>query len=526
MSSPFSPSFLKGEARAEQFLPGAFRQGATRLRWLQERRERRPAAGVLKALEDQARLRPGGEAVKKNLAALAEPGTLAVVTGQQVALFLGPLYSFYKAASAIAAARELERETGIRCVPVFWLQTEDHDYDEIQRCQVLSAEGTILNLSLPDDVGCDQVRTSVRHRRLDASIELQLEQLTTQLGALPHADVFLNLLRAHYRPGVSLADAFAGVMGSLFGAEGLLLLDPRDAALAAIAAPVHARALMGALEISDILRVREQALKAAGFDVQVHVRPGSPLFFYHPDGAEGPRYRLDPAGSQWTLAGSERTVSSAELQRDLARDPLRFSTSALLRPILQDYLLPVAAYVAGPGEINYLAQTSPLSQWMKVPPAMVIPRARFRLLEPRTRSLLEMLHLTPSDVECPREELHPSSHSEVEQRLMGNVRSSLDALEKEAAQLHLSDALATTRATMERAASRFAGRYQRRLAEKDRVSSERLDRLRMHLYPEGMPQERFHSLPYFACKYGVDTLKSLIFSKLTPFSGELENLSL
>src|SRR5262249_46503097 len=154
------------------------------------------------------------------------------------------------------------------------------------------------------------------------------------------------------------------------------------------------------------LAERGQTLRAAGFDEQVHVRPGSPLCFVHADSPDGPRYRLEPANGGFALVGAEPAaqMTAPQLSALAARDPLRLSTSALLRPIIEGHLLPEAAYVGGPGEIGYFAQVAPLYERFGLLPPIVVPRARFRVLEHATRALLGKLGLAAADVETSRDD--------------------------------------------------------------------------------------------------------------------------
>src|SRR5262252_1976592 len=191
---------------------------------------------VVAALEAQnGRLFPS-RARDANLAALAA-GAPAVVTGQQVGVFLGPLYSLYKAATAVHLAR------AAGAVPVFWLQTEDHDLAEIAKVAVLGRAGTPVDVGVSVDA---EQRVAVAHHRLPDEIEAALAALAVELEGLPHAEAHLALLRRHYRCGARWVDAFAGAFAELFAPEGLVFVDPRDPALAAAAAPVHRQALLEA----------------------------------------------------------------------------------------------------------------------------------------------------------------------------------------------------------------------------------------------------------------------------------------
>ncbi len=397
---------MRGDPRALSFLPDAYRHRSARAEAVAAAATRSVDAALHAVLVERNAHLPASPARERHLELLARPGTVAVVTGQQVGLFLGPLFTVYKAASAVVAARALSEETGRPCVPVFWLQTEDHDLPEVDHCLMPRAEGEPLRvaLSLPDAAVS---RVPVSQARLGEGVRAALAALRVELGELPHAGEVLEFLERAYRPEVTLPEAFAEVLSSLFADEGLVVLDARDARLGALAAPLHRRALEEAEAIASALAARWAALAREGFSEQVHLRPGAPLSFVSPEGADGPRYRLErgAAGDTWSLVGHPEgaTVRTSQLRDWLAQEPRRFTTSALLRPLLQDTWLPTAAYVGGPGEVAYFAQLAPLYAHLGLPMPLVVPRARFRVLEARTRSLLTTLGLTADEAAAPRD---------------------------------------------------------------------------------------------------------------------------
>lgn len=533
MHAPFSSSYLAAEPRALAFLPADFRDPQARVRHARRSAERTPAPALLEALRAAERELPPSAARAANLEALSRPGTAAVVTGQQAGLFLGPLYTFYKAASAIAAARALEQESGVRCVPLFWLQTEDHDFAEIDHCHVPSPGpgAAPLRLQIQDRAAA---RVSVAQRCLGEDVAGPLAALDEALGSLPRAREFLDLLRAHYRPGRPLAAAFAGLLAALFDEEGLLLLQPRQPAIAVLAAPLFRKALRGCQAICDALSERGRALGAAGFGEQVPVRRGSPLFFLHEPGPEGPRHRLERHGAAWRSLGTGQVFAEAELLALLDREPLRFSTSALLRPVLQDALLPTAIYVGGPGEMNYLAQLQPLYAFFDVPQPLALPRARFRLLEDNTRALLAKLGLQAADAERPRAELLRRVATAGDLQRPGTAPLRAWLLDEQGRRLEelaaldpgLREPVRRARESIERTIARLVERHEQLRLEQDRVAAERLDRLRAFLFPEEVPQERYYSLPYFACRHGVRALQDRIFAALSPFDPAVRDLDL
>jgi bacillithiol biosynthesis cysteine-adding enzyme BshC len=498
------------------------------------------APRVLEAMAAQsARLHSPDSARRRHLEALGRPGTVAVVTGQQVGLFLGPLFTVYKAASAVACARALAEETGRPCVPIFWLQTEDHDVPEVDHCLVPRSTGELLRAALGLQGGTTS-RTPVSSLRLGESVQGALAALRAELGGLPHAEEHLSLLERAYHPEAHLGEAFAEVLAALFAEEGLLVLDPRSPRLAPLAAALHRRALLESEAIAAVLTARGTALAAAGFTEQVHIRPGAPLSFVSPEGPQGPRYRLEPGATAGTfrLVGHPggAQVTTAELLGWLEREPERFTTSALLRPLLQDSWLPSAAYVGGPGEMAYFAQLAPLYAHLGLALPLVVPRARFLVVDERARRLLERLGLTPQQAMGPREALlqrlaataqEALPPGDVEARLTSAFLAELSQLAgpMKALEPQLSQALVRTEKTVERAVLRLAARYGRALALRSQVTVERLERLRGYLLPEGLPQERVHGLPYYACRYGGRAFVERVLGALRPFLGELQELT-
>jgi bacillithiol biosynthesis cysteine-adding enzyme BshC len=539
----FSSSYLAGEAIARTFIPLDFRSEADRMARARNAAERRAPADLVAVLREQQAALPESRARAENLAALAAGRTAVVATGQQVGLFLGPLYGFYKAASAVAVARALSAESGLRCVPLFWLQTEDHDFAEIAAATVAGAGGRPVTLALPAETMAE-ARVSIAHRRLPAQVTALLDALAELLGTGPAAQETLALLRAHYTAGRPLGSAFAGLLGALFADEGLLIFDPREPRVAALAAPVYREALAGSAEIERGLAERRAALATAGFDEQIPIRPGCALLFGHRHAATGPRYRLarpESAAAPWRLAGCDDLWPASEIAEALARDPLRFSTSALLRPIVQDTLLPTAAYVGGPAEISYFAQLGPLYAHFRLAMPLVVPRARFRCLDAHTRRRLAELGLAADDLLRPQAELiarlpgtaapgRPSGAA-LAARIATDVAPVIDQLAGTVAALdphdrNLARAAERTRAHVSRALDRLAGRYARKLAERDGVALGRLGRLVDALAPGGVPQERAYAWPSLAGRHGPAALKALVFERLAadPFTTALQDL--
>jgi bacillithiol biosynthesis cysteine-adding enzyme BshC len=526
IASGLFEAYTAGQAQA--FFPGHF--GRTE-DWERTRRVARPLspslAGVLEAQNARYATSPARDA---HLAAL-RAGSCAVVTGQQAGLFLGPLYTIYKAASAIRLARRFSEQWKTPVVPVFWLQTEDHDIEEIATCHV--AHGSDEPLTLTVDAVTDGV--SVAHRALPEAILRELAKLAEAVGRFPHGEEHLACLRRHYRPGAGWGEAFAGVLAELFSVEGLVFLDPRDPALAALGAPVHRKALLEAKPIARALTERVRALEEKGWGVPVHVREDSPLSFFHPHGPLGPRYRLAAAEGGYVEVGHTRTHTEAELLGVLEAHPNWFSTSALLRPILQDTWLPTVAYVGGPGEIAYFAQLAPLYAAYDITMPIVVPRNRFRLIEEPTRRALARRGLMSAEACRPIDDVlvrAGGAASDDGALLTKRVTDGIDrALEAVAPQLreageHAEHALKKTRDTMARAAEKLGHNYERALLLRDRELVEDVRRLQARLLPRGTPQERFFGISSFAARYGQRAVIERVLAAAEPLSTGIEDIDL
>jgi len=526
----FSSSYLAREEIARRFIPLDFRAPADRAARVRAAAARSTHADVVAVLREQQARLPASASRTAAVDALARGGAAVVATGQQVGLFLGPLYGLYKAASAVAVARALAQESGVPCLPLFWLQTEDHDFAEIAGATVAGPDGRPARLAL-DPESEDEARVSIAHRRLGPEIGRLLAALAGLLPPGPAADETLSLLRAHYVEGRALGAAFAGTLAAVFADEGLLVLDPREARLARCAAPIYEKAIQGRDAIAAALDVRRAALADAGFDEQIPTRPRCALLFFHRDRADGPRFRLERVngGAGWKLSGCDDAVTDAAIAEALAGDPLRFSTSALLRPIVQDALLPVAAYIGGPAELSYFAQLGPVYDHFGLAPPLVIPRARVRVVDARARRLLEELSLSPADLARPDAELaarlqgtRPSDAPDpaaIARRIGGEITPAVDEIATAVASFapadkNLARAAARTRAHVGRALERLQARYARLLAARDGVVLGRLARLRDALAPGGAPQERAYAWPSLAGRHGPVMLKRMVLDCL------------
>src|SRR6202789_3611267 len=340
-----------------------------------EESHRARLADVLRA---QAEGFGAGDAVFANIDRLKQ-GAAAVVTGQQVALFGGPLLTLLKAATAIRKAQDATRVSGREHVPIFWLASEDHDLAEVDQVALLSKSGVEklklgLKAARPLPVGTLAVDGG-SHEGLH-EVAAALKHASERLGWAPICDV----LRKCYAPGATLAGAFGRLLTKVFAAQGLIVMDAASRAFHAMGAGVLRAALERADELEDALLVRSQELEAASYHAQVLVTADHSLLFLI-DAETGARVPLRRAAEGAWKAGV-RDYSTEELLEVLSAEPERLSPNALLRPVFQDAILPTAAYVGGPAEVAYFAQSEVLYSRILGRVTPVLPRLMATLIEP------------------------------------------------------------------------------------------------------------------------------------------------
>ncbi|HET9178202.1 MAG TPA: bacillithiol biosynthesis cysteine-adding enzyme BshC [Terriglobia bacterium] len=335
-----------------------------------------------------------GQDTLQNIQRLSRPETLAVVTGQQVGLLSGPAFTLYKALTAVRLSQSLN-ERGMTTVTVFWLASEDHDLEEVAQTYALNDEYEAVHLHDPGDRPAPQ--SAVGRVKLTESISGVLDRLKSLLQTSGNGAQLLDDLRIAYRPGNTWSHAFAQFLTRLFDRWGVILLDPMDAAIHALAAPIYWKALRQAVEFRSLLQARSIELVKAGYHAQVHIAEDSTLLFADREGNRLPVHGPAAGGKEFSI-GDRQTASFSELENEIKDRPLNFSANVLLRPVVQDSLLPTIAYVAGPSELAYLGQSQVLYSALNRPMPAVFPRCGFTLLDRRVERWMEKYQVTAEDV--------------------------------------------------------------------------------------------------------------------------------
>jgi bacillithiol synthase len=357
-------------------------------------------AGVVEVLwEQNRRFAPGGvlEAeTEKNLERLAA-GAVAVVTGQQVGLFGGPAYSLYKATTAACYAAELTKR-GIGAIPVFWVATEDHDLAEINHAAFNSRAG-FSEFKL--EAGEAKEGRRVGEIPLGEGIKALVVEVAEKLEG-EFAEEVAVALRESYTPTETYGSAFAKLLARLLRGRGIVFIDPLDVRLHRLSAGVYRRALDEADVLREALMARSKELEHNGFHAQVKVAPESTLLFYNVDGVREPL-----RAREGKFHAGRATFTAEELHAAIEATPDAFTPNVLLRPIVQDTLLPTAAYVGGPAEVAYMAQAEVVYQRLLGRMTAILPRASFTVIDSTMDRILKKFDLDFRDVMRGRQHLRP-----------------------------------------------------------------------------------------------------------------------
>lgn len=514
LGQPLSPLFLDYLAGRETVVPFLGKSGLS-LDAIERAAEvsaahARPVGLVASALARQQLARSAGAAAE-NARRLAEPGAVAVVTGQQPGLFGGPLFVLLKALATIEVARQLEQRRGRPAVPVFWVASDDHDFAEVRSTSIIDAAGALRTLRY--DPRREPVGAPAWSIALDDTVGPLVEELARALPPALGRDETLEAVEACYVPGETVSGAFARLVSRLL--PGLVVLDPSDPELKALAVPVLTRELREGSPTSRLAIEQGVRLLEAGYHQQVPVRPGFLNAFVL---AEGQRRALAFANGTIEVRGTRERIDVAEAVRRLETDPGAWSAGALLRPLVQDALLPTAAYVGGPAEVAYHAQIAPSYAHFGIPRPVILPRPSATIVDPAQARALAAEGLTLVDLVADPEALVTRWARETYPDVEGAFAAARQAIERETAALeealgkHDPTLRAATASARGRALHQVDGLHEkalRALKKRDQGRAERLRRTRDALFPGGSLQERGIGLVSVLARHGrglADTL--------------------
>ncbi|HEV7682940.1 MAG TPA: bacillithiol biosynthesis cysteine-adding enzyme BshC, partial [Pyrinomonadaceae bacterium] len=460
------------------------------------------------ALQDMNAAWGAGAETLRNIQLLRDADCLAVVSGQQAGLFSGPLYTIYKALSAVKLAGCLtQRKT--KAVPVFWIATEDHDFPEVAKAEFIGRDCKLAEVEASSNL--HREGQPVGRVVIDDSIEAVLTQLLELLPSSEFTPDLEVVLRDAWRPGRSYGEAFARMLTSLLGSHGLVLLDPLDQRLKAMAAPLYAKAALSAHDIATAIEVRSRRLVEAGYHAQVTASENSfPLFLHDDTGARHALTRL--SDGKYATKQTDKSYTAEELSNLALSQPEKFSPNVTLRAVVQDYLLPTIAYYGGAAEIAYFAQTGEVYRLLERPITPILPRSSLTMVERHTGRVLERYGLSLADLFAGQESV---SKRVVEEHLgaetaqsfakaEGTVNRELDQLREQLRSVDptLADALETGRRKINHQLEGLRTRFHRAQMARDEAAQRQLQRAFDQLFPHKTLQERHINITSLLARHG------------------------
>ena len=512
--SPLVRDFYFAFDEVSEFFNGDFRDFSAFERQIERLDNREYARGRLtEILKEQNQSCGCGPRTLQNIEALEKDNACAVVTGQQVGLFSGALYTIYKALTAIKLAESLSQRVSVPVVPIFWLATDDHDFAEINHIDLLDQAGQLRRISYDDHPS--EARVPVGGLKYSTEIEACVDGLDEMTPSSEFKPEILSMLKEAYQPGRTFAEAFSIWVTHLFRAHGLVLIDPSHPDLIAMAQQPLEREISGGSPLSRCAMQSSERLIEKNYTPQVQQQEGKLNLFL----AEHERQPIHIAGDGFVVKDPERRFTRNELV-EMARDtPHALSPNVLMRPLVQDTILPTLAYVGGPGEIAYLAQLRGAYEEFEIPMPVVYPRKGFTLVERHIGSSLEALSLSIQDVwgglTAKRNTLAAEEVPESLERALARAVESLDrdleAVCREATAMDgsLGQTADGVHRKIRHQLNLLDGKIIQAAKRNQKTVGQKLTKVENTLYPNRHLQERVLNVTPLLMKYGFSWLDEL-----------------
>ncbi|MDQ7825488.1 MAG: bacillithiol biosynthesis cysteine-adding enzyme BshC [Candidatus Eremiobacteraeota bacterium] len=487
--------FFRGDPREESSFQAVIREVA-------EKDYRRPE--LCEILLAQNTRWGAGAPTREKIAALGDSRCFAVLTGQQLGLFGGPLYTIYKAVTALRLASSLSETFSAPSIALFWIESDDHDFSETASFRAVRGREVQQIAYEPSPQGG---KLPLSLHVLDGQIRKPLEELDAFLPETAFKGALLEELSRCFSPGKPYVDAFGEWLLSLLGGYGLVLVSPSDRRLKELAAPLFARELATAPQSSRLITGAGERLRSLGYHAQIGSAAGKVNLFHHTPGREAIR-SID---GQFTLE-RQGERSPAELEATLARSPDSFSPGVALRPLMEDLLFPTVAYVGGPGEVAYWAQVLSLYDMFGITKPLVFPRMSLTLVEGGIRRVIDKYGLRagglfPTRGESLAEALAPHFPGDLRGKMeegLGELEAVIRRLEGEAvaADENLRPAFRHFSGKVKGLGEALAGKVRDAVTRKDGVLQDHMEKTRASMFPGGFLQERSLNVVQFVARYG------------------------
>ncbi|MCP5063652.1 MAG: bacillithiol biosynthesis cysteine-adding enzyme BshC [Ignavibacteriae bacterium] len=460
-------------------------------------------------IENQYHLHAPSEKTMTNIIKLKDENTIAILTGQQLGLAGGPLYTVYKIFTAIKLSENLkEKFTNYNFVPIFWLAGDDHDIEEISELKLVSKENLLRKIKYNFDKDEKAARHSVGNLQIDASIKEFYSEIKDSLRETEFSKELYDLLDDILTNDKTLAESFQTLLFKIFDETGLIIFNPQDVEVKKLLKPIFAKELNNYHEHSkSVLSV--SANLEENYHTQVKVKPIN-LFMSDKTG----RRLIEPIENGFRLKGKRTHISKDEMLKFVDEKPENFSGNVLLRPICQDYLFPTGFYIAGPGEINYFAQAIPLYKHFKVQQPFIYPRSSATIIEGNISKILVKNNIGIKEIFLGGDELnskviHNISEENVEtifEEFTGSIKDNLSSLSEKLNLVDrtLGDVADNSKNKIIHQLETLKAKAKKLEENKYDIAIRQMDKAKSNLYPNNNLQERELSVINFINKYGLD----------------------
>jgi len=459
---------------------------------------------------------------RKNISALGDNKTLAVVTGQQLGIMGGPLYTLYKIITAIKLSSSLsDRYDDYHFVPVFWLEADDHDFNEVREIKLLNENNEIKKIAYDNELLEDENKGSVGSLAFNESLNAFFTELEGSLRNTEYTAALIEKLKSVYSIGKTFKQSFRELIFWLFDQYGLIIFDPQDLIIKELLKPIFKK------EITDFRMHTEKLVSVSArleelYHAQVKVRPVN-LFYSFEEG----RHLIEPVENEFRLKRKRKKFTPEELLAAIENEPGNFSPNVLLRPVCQDYILPTALYVGGPSEIAYFAQIMPLYDFYNIEAPVIYPRSSATIIEKFDIDINQLLHDPERLKKKIIDSISNSSIDEIFNDTAHNIEKEIDRLKEKLFEFDktLSDSTAKYSERILRYVNELKGKALEAQNRKFETTLRQIDKVINSILPESVLQEREINFIYFANKYSLEILKH-VFDELSINKFEHQIISL
>jgi bacillithiol biosynthesis cysteine-adding enzyme BshC len=485
---------------------------------------------LVNALNDQYSDFSPSSKTQKNISSLGNKNTLAVVTGQQLGIMGGPLYTLYKIITAIKLSSSLsEKYDDYNFVPIFWLEGDDHDFNEVRGLNLINDNNEIKKIAYDHELLEDENKGSVGNLLLTDSLNAFFAELESNLRSTEYTPSLLEKLKTIYSIGKTFKQSFKELLFWIFDQYGLILFDPQDKKIKELLKPVFKK------EITDFRIHTEKLVHVSAkleeiYHAQVKVRPIN-LFYSYEEG----RYLIEPVEEEFRLKRKRKKFTQEELLALIETEPEKFSSNVLLRPICQDFVLPTVFYIGGPSEVSYFAQIMPLYDFYKIEAPIVYPRSSATILEKNISSIIEKYEIDLNQLLLDPEKLKKkiidsisnSSIDTIFNETVNNIAREMDQLKEKLFEFDktLSDSASKYSERILKYVGELKGKALEAQGRKFETTIRQIDKVTNSILPNSVLQEREINFIYFANKYSMDILKH-IFDELSINKFEHQIISL